>query len=151
MRAPHILQPGPDGSVTFGQIYAIQPFNNELVTKTLTGAQLKAVLEQNFSGGDPISVLSPSRGFAYSFDLARPEGERVVAMTLNGEAIRPEARYRVTTNSFLAGGGDSYSVFAEGTDAVIGMADIAALEAWLQAVPPRAAPDENRTPDLTGK
>ena len=151
VRAPHILQPGPDGSVTFGQIYAIQPFNNELVTKTLTGAQLKAVLEQNFSGGDPISVLSPSRGFAYSFDLARPEGERVVAMTLNGEAIRPEARYRVTTNSFLAGGGDSYSVFAEGTDAVIGMADIAALEAWLQGVPPRAAPDENRTPDLTGK
>ena len=151
VRAPHVLQPAADGSVAFAQIYAIQPFNNELVTKTLSGAQLKAVLEQNFAGGDPISVLSPSQGFSYSFDLARPEGERVVAMTLNGEAIRPEARYRVTTNSFLAGGGDSYSVFAEGTDAVIGIADIAALEAWLQAVPPRAVPDENRTPDLTGK
>ena len=151
IRAPHTLIPSADGSVTFGQIYAVQPFNNELVTKTLTGAQLKAVLEQNFSGTDPVSVLTPSRGLAYNFDLSRPEGDRVVALTLNGEAIRPEARYRVTTNSFLAGGGDSYTVFATGTDAVIGMSDIAALEAWLQAVPPRAVPEEERTADVTAK
>ena len=151
IRAPHTLIPAPDGSVTFGQIYAVQPFNNDLVTKTLTGAQLKAVLEQNFSGTDPVSVLSPSRGFAYSLDLSRPEGERIVAMTLDGEPIRPEARYRVTTNSFLAGGGDSYSVFRDGTDATIGMADIAALEAWLQAIPPRAVPEELRTLDVTPK
>lgn len=151
VRAPHTLIPAADGSVTFGQIYAVQPFNNELVTKTLTGAQLKAVLEQNFSGGDPISVLTPSRGFSYSFDLSRPEGDRIVKLTLDGVAIRPEATYRVTTNSFLAGGGDSYSVFAQGTDAVIGVSDIAALEAWLQAVPPRAVPAEDRTPDLSPK
>ena len=151
IRAPHTLIPAADGSVTFGQIYAVQPFNNELVTKTLTGAQLKAVLEQNFSGTDPISVLSPSRGFTYSFDLSRPEGDRVVSMTLDGAPIRPEASYRVTTNSFLAGGGDSYSVFTQGTDAVIGISDIAALEAWLQARPPRAVPKEDRTPDLTPK
>jgi len=151
IRAPHTLIPAADGSVTFGQIYAVQPFNNELVTKTLTGAQLKSVLEQNFSGADPISVLSPSRGFAYSFDLSRPEGDRVVAMTLDGAPIRPEATYRVTTNSFLAGGGDSYSVFTQGTDAVIGMSDIAALEAWLQALPPRVVSEEDRTPDLTPK
>ena len=151
IRAPHTLIPAADGSVTFGQIYAVQPFNNDLVTKTLTGAQVKAVLEQNFSGTDPVSVLTPSRGLSYSFDLARPEGDRVVVLMLDGVPIRPDARYRVTTNSFLAGGGDSYTVFAQGTDAVIGMADIAALEAWLQAVPPRAVPEEERTPDVTPK
>ena len=149
IRAPHTLIPAPDGSVTFGQIYAVQPFNNELVTKTLTGAQLKAVLEQNFSGTDPVSVLTPSRGFEYSFDLTRPEGDRVVAMTLDGVPVEPGARYRVTTNSFLAGGGDSYAVFKDGAEAVIGMSDIAALEAWLQAVPPRSVPMEERTRDLT--
>ena len=72
-------------------------------------------------------------------------------MTLDRAPIRDEARYRVTVPSFLADGGDSFTAFTQGTDAVIGMADIAALEAWLQAVPPRAVPDENRTPDLTGK
>ena len=62
IRAPHTLIPAADGSLTFGQIYAVQPFNNDLVTKTLTGAQIKAVLEQCFSGPDPISVLTPSQG-----------------------------------------------------------------------------------------
>ncbi len=151
VRAPHNLTPGPGGSLTFGQIYAVQPFNNELVTKSLTGAQLKRVLEQNFIGSDPIAVLSPSQGFVYRFDLSRPEGDRIVSMTLNGQPIRPEADYRVTTNNFLAGGGDSYSVFTEGTNAVIGISDIAALEAWLKAEPPRAVPVEERTVDITPK
>ena len=147
VRAPHLLSPAADGSITFGQIYAVQPFNNDLVTKSFTGAQLKEVLEQNFTGNDPISVLAPSQGFSYSFDLSRPGGDRITAMTLNGKPIQPDASYRVTTNSFLSGGGDSYSVFTKGTDPVIGMTDIAALEAWLKAVPPRAVPEDNRTID----
>jgi 5'-nucleotidase len=110
---------------------------------------LKEVLEQNFTGNDPISVLAPSQGFSYSFDLSRPEGDRITAMTLNGKPIQPDISYRVTTNSFLAGGGDSYGVFTQGTNPVIGITDIAALEAWLKAVPPRGVPDDNRTIDLT--
>ncbi len=147
VRAPHVLSPAVDGSITFGQIYAVQPFNNDLVTKSFTGAQLKAVLELNFTGSDPISVLAPSQGFSYSFDLSRPEGDRITAMTLNSQPVQPDASYRVTTNSFLAGGGDSYSVFTQGTNPVIGITDIAALEAWLKAVPPRAVPQDNRTID----
>ncbi len=149
VRAPHVLAPAADGTITFGQIYTVQPFNNDLVTKTFTGAQIKAVLEQDFMGPDPVSVLSPSRGFTYSFDLSRPEGDRITAMVLNGQPLNLDASYRVTANSFLAGGGDSYSVFQQGSDPVIGTSDIAALEAWLQAQPPRPVPDENRTIDLT--
>ncbi len=149
VRAPHVLQPAADGTVTFGQIYAVQPFNNELITKSYTGAQLKALLEQDFSGADPTSILAPSQGFRYSFDLSRVEGDRIVAMTLNDQPIRPEASYRVTVNSFLANGGDSYSVFNQGTDPVIGIRDIDALEAWLKAIPPRPVPADDRTVDLT--
>ncbi len=149
VRAPHVLIPAADGTITFGQIYAVQPFNNDLITKSFTGAQLKAVLEQDFAGNDPISVLAPSQGFTYSFNLSRPEGDRITAMTLNGQPIRPDASYRVTVNSFLAGGGDSYSVFTQGTNPVLGMTDIAALESWLKAVPPRTVPEDNRTIDLT--
>ena len=69
-------------------------------------------------------------------------------MTLNGTPIDPAQTYRVTTSAFLGNGGDSYRGFLQARDRVVGITDIAALEAWLQAVPPRAGPTEARTTDL---
>jgi 5'-nucleotidase len=149
IRAPHQLEPAPDGSLTFGQLYSVQPFNNSLITQTMTGAELKAVLEQGLDNDSPVQLLSPSQGFAYSFDLSRPVGERIVAMSLNGTAVDPAGSYRVTTNSFLANGGDSFSLFARQRDAVIGMPDIDALEAWLNVATPRTVPSETRVTDRT--
>ncbi|HQD99619.1 MAG TPA: bifunctional metallophosphatase/5'-nucleotidase [Novosphingobium sp.] len=138
------LNPAADGTLTFGDIYACQPFNNTLITQSLTGAELKAVLEQGFDDNGPLQVLSPSAGFAFRFDLSRPVGNRVVEMVLNGQPIDPAANYRVTTNSFLANGGDSFSLFARQREAVTGMSDLDALEAWLKSVPPRQVPAEVR-------
>ena len=149
IRAPWRLAPGENGQLTFGDIYKVQPFNNTLLTQTLTGAQLRRLLEQNFDGVGPDQVLSPSRGFAYSYDLSRPVGSRVVSITLDGQPIDDAARYRVTTSDFLAYGGDTYSELAKGTDRVLGISDLAALEAWLQAIPPRLVPQEERAKDLT--
>lgn len=140
----------PDGKVNFGAIYAAQPFNNTLITQSLTGAELKAVLEQGFDDDGPKQVLNPSAGFSYNIDMTRPIGDRVVAMTLNGQPLDPAQTYRVTTNSFLAGGGDSFTLFARQRDAVVGMPDIDALEAWLKAVPPRAVPTEDRAKRVGG-
>lgn len=149
IRAPWRLAPGETGQLTFGDIYKVQPFNNTLMTQTLTGAQLRRVLEQNFDGIGPNQVLSPSRGFAYSYDLSRPVGSRIVSITLDGQPIDDAARYRVTTSDFLAYGGDTYSELAKGTDRVLGISDLAALEAWLQAIPPRPVPQEERAKDVT--
>nr|WP_314445489.1 bifunctional metallophosphatase/5'-nucleotidase [uncultured Sphingomonas sp.] len=133
------LVPRADGSVTFGQIFATQPFGNNLVVKTLTGAQLKALLEQGFSEVNGVarasSLLIPSAGFAYRFDTKRGAGQRIVAMTLNGRPIEPARSYRVTVNNFLASGGDGYSVLAEGTDPRDAGLDLDALEAWLATNP----------------
>ena len=148
LRAPSQIAPAADGGVTFGQLYAVQPFANDLATQTLTGAELKAVLEQGFDANQPVQFLSPSQGFSYSVDMARPEGRRVVAMTLDGVAIDPAKSYRVTTNSFLANGGDSFSGLAGQRDVAIGGTDIDALEAWLKTDPARAAPLEERVIDL---
>jgi 5'-nucleotidase len=147
IRAPHQIAPAADGGVTFGQLYAVQPFANTLVTQSLTGAELKAALEQGFDTDSPVQFLSPSQGFVYEVDMGRPVGERVVAMRLNGATIDPAKTYRITTNSFLADGGDSFSVLDTKRDAVIGGPDIEALEAWLKAVPPRAVPDDVRVID----
>jgi 5'-nucleotidase len=151
IRSPWRLAPGADGQLTFGELYRVQPFNNTLVTQTLTGAELRQLLEQNFDGEGPNQVLSPSHGFVYSYDLSRPVGSRIVSITLDGRPVDPAASYRVTTSDFLASGGDTYSVLLKGRDRVIGVSDIAALEAWLQAIPARAVPQDNRAVDLTPK
>jgi 5'-nucleotidase len=148
------LVPRADGSVTYGQIFALEPFGNTLVVRTLTGAQLKAVLEQQFivrAGKVTLrdSSLVPSASFRFAFDLSRPEGSRIVAMTLNGKAIVPDGRYRVTINNFLASGGDGYSVFTQGTDTSDGGLDLDALEAWLATDP--KVPIVGRIRDLTSR
>ncbi len=142
------LNPAPDGSVTFGDIYQVQPFNNELVTLTLNGAQIKAVLEQGFDTDGPEQVLTPSSGFTFNYDRSRPIGSRISGMALNGTPIDPARDYRVTVSMFLANGGDSFDGFEAGRNRTIGKLDIMALEAWLQAVPPRAAPPEPRHTDM---
>lgn len=142
------LVPATDGSVTFGALYAVQPFNNELVTQTMTGAELKALLEQSFADSGPEQFLSPSAGFAYVIDRQAPAGRRVASMTLDGKPIDPAASYRVTTNSFLANGGDGFSELTRQRDRAQGGNDLDALEAWLKIAPPRAVPAE---PRVTGR
>ena len=133
------LIPRPDGAVTYGQIFALQPFGNNLVVKTLTGAQLKVMLEQGFreAAGKvrTTSLLIPSAGFTYRYGLSRPAGDRTYDLRLDGKPIEAAARYRVTVNNFLASGGDGYSVLAEGTEAFDAGLDLDALEAYLATTP----------------
>ena len=139
----------PAGDIRYAEAFSMMPFGNNLVVMTLTGAQLKGVLEQQFSGparpsGKP-AALAPSRGFTYAIDLARPSGERVVAMALHGEAMDPAAEYRVVVNNYMASGGDGLSGFTEGTDVTdTGIIDLDSLVAWIARgqVPPK--PDRVR-------
>jgi 5'-nucleotidase len=141
----------PDGTVTFGAIFAVQPFANELITKTFTGVQLKALFEQQFDGQSFDQAFSPSANVTYAFDLSRPLGSRVFDIVIDGKPLDPAASYRVTMNSFLAGGGDSFTVFREGRDTVTGGLDLDAMEAWIKAVPVRELPALGRVRDLTPK
>lgn len=132
------------GMVTFGDIYAVQPFGNTLVTMTYTGAQLLRLLEEQFAKPNEANVLAVSQGFTMTLDPGRPAGERVISAALDGKPIDPAARYRVTMNSFIAGGGDGFVTFKEGTDAVVGPLDLDAMEAYLRAVEVRQVPATGR-------
>ena len=70
-------QPGGrgDGNVTYGEAFAVQPFGNSLVTMTLTGAQIDALLERQFTGGN--GILQISNGFAYTFSASAPADAKV--------------------------------------------------------------------------
>ena len=143
------LIPAADHSVTYGDLYLVQPFQSDLITLTMAGAQLLAALEQQLDDNTPEQVLACSAGFHQTIDRSRPAGQRIVAATLDGRAIDPTASYRVTVNSFLAGGGDSFTAFIAGTERTVGMTDIAALEAFLQpASPIRSAAPEARVADI---
>jgi len=133
LRAP--LVPRADGQVLYEDVFACQPFSNELVTMTLTGAQVLAVLEQQFNDPDEADVLPVSRGLRYTWSALRPRGHRVLpgSLTLNGRPIAPGDRLRVTVNSFLAGGGDAVGIFARGSQRVVGELDADALARYITA------------------
>jgi 5'-nucleotidase len=145
----------PEGSVTYGELFSVQPFGNNLVTMTLTGAQIKTLLEEQFKDctleyppGEAKStssdrVLSPSEGFSYSWNSRGAICEKVDAgsIKINGSVVLPEAKYRVTVNNFLAEGGDQMYVLKRGSDLVGGPLDIDAMQAYF-ARHPSVAPAE---------
>ncbi len=129
--------PESDGEVTYGEAFSVLPFGNSLVTVSLTGAQIEALLQSQFRGppDDTSDVLQVSSGFSYTWDAARPAGARVDPSTImvDGIPVDPEATYRVTANNFLADGGDDYNVFRQGTERTGGDVDVAALVAYFEA------------------
>ena len=132
-----------DGVVTYGEAFAVQPFSNIMQTITLTGAQLDAVLEQQWLPAVP-RILQISASLHYSQDLSRPVGDRVSNITVNGDAMDPALSYRVSVNNFLAAGGDGFTVFAQGTNLVGGPIDLDAFTAYLTAHPNLAPPPADR-------
>ena len=132
-----------NGEFTFGEA-----LGNRLVTMTLTGAQIDAVLEQQFGKPEPgrDRILQVSAGFAYSWSAAAPVSERVdtSTITFNGEPISADATYRVTVNSFLADGGDNFSVLRSGTDRLGDEVDLDALVIYFGENSPIAPGPQNR-------
>jgi 5'-nucleotidase len=113
---------------------------------TLSGAQLKNALEQQWTDPNRPRFLQISNGFSYTWDAARPVGERIVAdsLKLNSAPIAPSTLVRVTVNDFLASGGDGFKTFTEGTERRFGNFDIDALEAYFLRNSPIAPPPRDR-------
>jgi 5'-nucleotidase len=129
-----------DGIATYADLFASQPFRHQLVTLTLTGAQIKDALEQQWIDRNRPRILQVSKGFSYVWDATKPYGEHVIAisMSLNGKRIDPAARYRVTVNNYLSVGGDGFAVFKQGTGQQYGVYDVDALFAYFLANSPIA-------------
>jgi 5'-nucleotidase len=137
------------GPVTYEEAFTVQPFNNYLTTLDLTGAQLDCLLEQQFVTE---RTLQPSASVAYTVDpngvagtAADPcSGTRVGALSIGGTPVDPAASYRITVNSFLADGGDGFSVLTQGTNRMVGGLDIDGFAAYLTEVGSVAPPATDR-------
>jgi 5'-nucleotidase len=138
----------PGGDVLYKDAFAMMPFGNNLLVLTMTGAQLKEALEQQYAipirpGRTKPAALAPSDGLAYAVDMSNPEGSRVSSMRLNGKRVALDGRYRVAVNNYLASGGDGISAFTKGTDVTdMGIIDLDALVAWI--APGRTPPRPDR-------
>jgi 5'-nucleotidase len=133
-------RPG-DEQVRYEDIFSVQPFYNNLVTVSLSGAQLLTLLEQQWRGQPEGNitrrVMQVSRGFSYTWDAAAPVGQRIVtgSVKLGGVPIDLAARYRVSVNAFMASGGDNFLALKDGTERTTGVMDVDALEFYLTKHP----------------
>ena len=134
------------GEVTYAEAFNVQPFGNSLVTKTMTGAQIKALLEQQFNnpGAGQTRFLQVSKGFSYTWSQSAPAGDKISNIAINGVPVDPNASYRVTMNSFLATGGDNFTVFNLGTNDLGGAVDTDALSDYFGSNSPVAPGPRNR-------
>ena len=141
------LYVGEDGVITFAEANAVLPFTNNLSTVTLSGASLRKVFEQQWQrelDGDvpskPFLQLGTSANVSYTFDPARPEGQRITSLWVDDAPVDPATSYKVAVPSFLTAGGDNFHAFTEGTAVDTGLLDYEAWIAYLGANSP-VAPD----------
>ena len=121
-----------DGVVTYGEAFTVQPFSNIMQTITLTGANLKNVLEQQWTATTR-RILQISSTLHYTYSSSAPIGSRVSDITVGGTPVDPNATYRVSVNNFLAAGGDGFMEFTKGTGLTGGPVDLDAFTAYLGA------------------
>jgi 5'-nucleotidase len=134
------------GQITYGELFNVQPFGNNLVTMTLTGAQIKSVLEQQFDNPTAAQnrILQVSEGFSYAWSRSASLGNKVSKIWLNEKPLDMHADYRVTVNAFLADGGDNFSAFVQGAHRRGGIDDIDALEKYVANFSPLKSGPQDR-------
>jgi 2',3'-cyclic-nucleotide 2'-phosphodiesterase (5'-nucleotidase family) len=126
----------PPGDITFEEAFTVQPFNNYLVSMTMTGQGIYDLLAQQVTGalnGPSHQILQVSNGFSYQLGATGAVDGTVM---LNGTPIDKAASYRIVTNNFLSDGGDNFPAFTHGTGKYFGGLDIDAFADYLQTVSP---------------
>ncbi|GAA3995719.1 bifunctional metallophosphatase/5'-nucleotidase [Allokutzneria multivorans] len=140
--------PEGDGVVTYGEAYTVQPFANILQTVSLTGAQIKTVLEQQFQTGPDgaaiMRILQPSSTLKYTWTAGAPKGSRISGITVAGQPVQDATKYRVTVNNFLQGGGDGFTELSKGTELTGGAVDLDSFIEYLGKNPNAAPPATDR-------
>ncbi|PAU90746.1 bifunctional metallophosphatase/5'-nucleotidase [Kocuria sp. WN036] len=143
-----------DGVVTESEANQVLPFANNLTTVTLTGEQFERVLEQQWQpegSSRPYLQLGLSENVSYTFDAARPAGERITSITVDGQPVDPAAEYVIGSVSFLVEGGDNFTGLTEGTDVTdTGRIDRDAWMEYLAANSPLSPEFDRRSVALTG-
>ena len=134
----------PPYPITRGQVFTVLPFKNEVVTLSVNGAELKAMLENGVSLMPIASGRFPQvAGLCFTYDISAPAGNRVngaVRQAPDGSCtgapidLTSGATYLIAENDFMLLGGDGYPDFS-GRETVHGIVDQVVSD-WLSANSP---------------
>jgi 2',3'-cyclic-nucleotide 2'-phosphodiesterase (5'-nucleotidase family) len=131
------------GEATYGSLFEIQPFGNVLYSLTMTGAQLRGLIEAMLAK----SVNDHVSGMTIKYDPAKPAGSRIVSVTMaDGTPLSDTKSYNVIVNDFIATGGEAYNAGGRATASKpLNIVDLDALIGYLKSLPsPITAPAEVR-------
>ena len=132
-------------AVTYAQLFDVLPFGNVVMVKTVTGEAILRTLEQQF-GAERDRVLQVSRGFTYTYNRSRPQGQRVdrASVRINGMPLVPTQKYRVASIDFLWNGGDGFDALTTATDPVTVDTDVDVLAAYIMKRSPVSPGPQDR-------
>lgn len=120
------------GDIKWGDLFAIQPFGNDIVSENITGDQVRTLLNQQWAGSYP-KIMQIS-GLKYTWSDSLPVGQKVLDIYLpDGSKIDPNAVYSVTVNNFMADGGDGFTILKQGTKRVTWSSDLDALVDYIKS------------------
>ena len=125
-----------DGVLTSGEAYTVQPFGNEMAYTTLTGAELKTLLSQQWQPGSsrPVLTLGLSSNVDVLTEASTPGGSAAPAIReirVDGEPLADDDSVVVASNSFLLAGGDGYTVLKDKPSTNTGVLDRDVTSAYL--------------------
>jgi len=121
------------GPITWGELFAIQPFGNDIVSMNITGDQVRTLLNQQWSDASYPKIMQIA-GLKYTWSDNLPVGQKVLDIYLpDGSKIDPKAVYTVTVNNFMADGGDGFTILKEGTNRVTWSSDLDAFVNYIKS------------------
>ena len=148
IRTDLVCRGTPPCEVTYGDLFSMQPFGNSLVVMTLSGAEIRELLEQQERPGrEGGPLMSPSSGLSYRWVRSAPAGARAQDIRIAGRPLEESQSYRVTVNSFMAEGGDGFTVLKRGRERLGGAQDVDALIEHLRRSPAEPAAPRIRLAD----
>ena len=134
-----IRAPIEAGEVTWGELFTVQPFSNDVVKMTLTGDQIYTLLNQQWQtnpDGTRRTRFLQISGLSYTWNDSLEWGNKVVEVRgADGKALDKAAEYSLTVNSFLSTGGDSFTILRSGKNKVVGPDDLTALINYIKSLP----------------
>jgi 5'-nucleotidase len=112
IRSNTTYAPGP---LTRRDILSMMPFSNPSVKLSVSGAILKAALENGVSrlGAEEAGRFPQVSGLRFTYDGRKPAGSRVVSLTVDSKPVNPAQHYTMATTTFLQGGGDDYAMLKD--------------------------------------
>lgn len=115
----------PKGQLRVSDIAALYVYENTLTTIQITGAQLKAYLENSASFYNPYKPGGrvfddrPAynhdlvQGVEYTIDVTRPVGQRIASLTFQGQPVRDDRTFTMAINSYRQNGGGGYEMLKQ--------------------------------------